>query len=100
MARIIIAPNKYVQGPGVLGDIAEYAVKFGKKPFIQRFSPDDQEKAQKKEEPKGCKHQQPFFAQAEEECVLSVGWDPQQPESAEKGLCCDKDQGQDKCSLI
>ena len=34
MARIIIAPSKYVQGPGVLGDIAEYAVKFGKKPFI------------------------------------------------------------------
>ena len=34
MARIIIAPNKYVQGPGVLGDVAEYAVKFGKKPFI------------------------------------------------------------------
>ena len=34
MARIIIAPGRYVQGPGVLGDIAEYAVKLGKKPFI------------------------------------------------------------------
>lgn len=34
MARIIIAPNRYVQGPGVLADIADYAVKYGKKPFI------------------------------------------------------------------
>lgn len=34
MANIIISPSKYVQGKGELANIAEYAVKLGKKPFI------------------------------------------------------------------
>ncbi|MCI6858469.1 MAG: glycerol dehydrogenase [Eubacterium sp.] len=34
MANIIISPAKYVQGKGELANIAEYAVKLGKKPFI------------------------------------------------------------------
>ena len=34
MAKIIISPNKYVQGKGVLADIASYAEKLGSKPFI------------------------------------------------------------------
>ena len=34
MANIIISPSKYVQGAGELANVAEYAVKLGKKPFI------------------------------------------------------------------
>ena len=34
MAKVIISPAKYVQGAGELKNIAEYAVKLGKKPFI------------------------------------------------------------------
>lgn len=34
MANIIISPSKYVQGKGELANVAEYAVKLGKKPFI------------------------------------------------------------------
>ena len=34
MANIIISPAKYVQGKGELANIAQYATKLGKKPFI------------------------------------------------------------------
>ena len=34
MANIIISPSKYVQGKGELANIAQYATKLGKKPFI------------------------------------------------------------------
>lgn len=34
MANIIISPAKYVQGRGELANIAQYATKLGKKPFI------------------------------------------------------------------
>ncbi len=34
MANVIISPSKYVQGPGELANVAEYAVKLGKKPFV------------------------------------------------------------------
>jgi len=34
MASIIISPNRYVQGKGELANLAEYAQKLGKKPFI------------------------------------------------------------------
>ena len=34
MANIIISPAKYVQGKGELTNIAQYATKLGKKPFI------------------------------------------------------------------
>lgn len=34
MANVIISPSKYVQGAGELSNVAEYAVKLGKKPFI------------------------------------------------------------------
>lgn len=34
MARVIISPNKYVQGPGELANVASYAEKLGKKAFI------------------------------------------------------------------
>ena len=34
MANIIISPSKYVQGAGELANVAEYAVKLGKKAFI------------------------------------------------------------------
>lgn len=40
MKRIIASPLKYVQGPGVIKDVAEYAKIFGRKGAFAIYSPD------------------------------------------------------------